>query len=286
MRKHALIFAVALSCIFAFSSCKAPEKITGSAAVSLGASSSPSSAPSPSPTPLNSELVEGTPYNDCYKDYSDSTFTYEGILMPYHCYAPKSYSPDKKYPVILALHGSGARGSDNSSQVPFFPDLLNSLSLSFYEKDPAIVIIPQCPDNGWWDGIYDTCAMKIVDIVQSKFSTDKNRFYITGCSMGGDGTWDIGIRYTNRVAAMVPVCGVRPGNGVDAEVLKDMPIWIFQGDSDTIVSPETAANWYDELTLAGNKKAKITVFPGVDHNCWPLAWSDPKLYDWLFSQHT
>ena len=36
---------------------------------------------------------------------------------------------------------------------------------------------------------------------------DTNRIYLTGLSMGGYGTWDLGLAYPERFAAIVPICG-------------------------------------------------------------------------------
>ena len=43
---------------------------------------------------------------------------------------------------------------------------------------------------------------------------DTNRVYLTGLSMGGYGTWKLGLAHPERFAALVPICG--GGNMIDA----------------------------------------------------------------------
>ena len=50
--------------------------------------------------------------------------------------------------------------------------------------------------------------LRAMDDVQRAYNVDKDRVYLTGLSMGGGGTWHLGLRYPDRFAAIVPVCAV------------------------------------------------------------------------------
>jgi len=50
-------------------------------------------------------------------------------------------------------------------------------------------------------------AIEVLDLVQSKYSTDPARTYLTGHSMGGHGTWQLGVTFPDRFAALAPSAG-------------------------------------------------------------------------------
>ena len=70
----------------------------------------------------------------------------------YVLFLPADYTPEKKWPLILFLHGAGERGTDGMKQT--------KIGLGTYVKArektfPFIVVFPQCEDtkgrvlNGW-----------------------------------------------------------------------------------------------------------------------------------------
>ncbi len=50
-------------------------------------------------------------------------------------------------------------------------------------------------------------AIEVLDRVQNKYGTDPHRTYLTGHSMGGHGTWQLGATYPDRFAAIAPSAG-------------------------------------------------------------------------------
>ncbi|KAB2655680.1 MAG: prolyl oligopeptidase family serine peptidase, partial [Verrucomicrobia bacterium] len=50
-------------------------------------------------------------------------------------------------------------------------------------------------------------AMEVLDLLQKKLGTDPNRTYLTGHSMGGHGTWQLGVTFPDRFAAIAPSAG-------------------------------------------------------------------------------
>ena len=49
--------------------------------------------------------------------YEKQTYLGRDGELPYRILLPKHYNPDIAYPLVLFLHGSGERGSDNSEQL-------------------------------------------------------------------------------------------------------------------------------------------------------------------------
>src|SRR5439155_15634374 len=58
--------------------------------------------------------------------FEEASFTYSGgeyqdEVFRYRLLRPEKIRPGKKYPVVLFLHGKGARGDDNLAQLEFLP---------------------------------------------------------------------------------------------------------------------------------------------------------------------
>ncbi len=83
-----------------------------------------------------------------FSAFSKQIFVSGRDTLNYRILYPENYKPTGKYPLIIFLHGSGERGTDNQKQLtrggPFF------LKDSIRKINPAIVIFPQCPPDNTW----------------------------------------------------------------------------------------------------------------------------------------
>ncbi|GAB1155173.1 hypothetical protein YWY31_11980 [Paenibacillus illinoisensis] len=182
---------------------------------------------------------------------------------------------DKKWPVILFLHGSGERGSDlNKVKANGLPNIVDQ-DKSF----PFIVISPQCPEDEFW-AMEKEALHAIVEHVLENYPANPKRVYLTGLSMGGYGAWHLPIDYPHVFAAVAPVCG-----GIDpskAEALRSVPIWAFHGAKDDVVPLSESQGIVDALE-AIEANVKLTVYPEGNHNAWDETYSNPDLYKWFLS---
>jgi predicted peptidase len=206
-------------------------------------------------------------------------------------------NPKRHYPLLIFLHGSGERGSDNTAQLKW--GVMNFATEQNQLKYPAIIIAPQCPANTGWTApgsnrsantapLAPTPAKSmalLLDLIK-KFKAegqiDTSRIYITGLSMGGFGTFDAIEREPGLFAAAVPVCG--GGDPAKAASLVKLPIWIFTGSEDPAVNPEFSLNMLEALWKAGARPG-FTMLPEVGHFSWLGAYTDPLMIEWLFRQH-
>jgi predicted peptidase len=205
-------------------------------------------------------------------------------------------NPNRKYPLLIFLHGAGERGSDNSSQLKW--GVLNFATEENMLKYPAVIIAPQCPANaGWIEFGNDRTAtntplsakpakpmellLALIKQVKAEGRIDTSRIYITGLSMGGFGTFDAIEREPDLFAAAVPVCG--GGDPTKAASLAKLPIWIFTGAEDPTVNSIFSLNMLNALWKAGAKPG-FTMLPEVGHFSWLGAYTDPLMIDWLFRQ--
>src|SRR5205823_5386025 len=128
-----------------------------------------------------------------------------GFTMPYRLGKPNPYNPAVKYPLVVFLHGSGESGTDNRLQVSknigtntpgsVFTTAANQA------KFPTFFIAPQSPyimvngiktPEGWTSGSdAQKAVLLLIPKLEAEFSIDPNRLYVTGLSLGGNGTWII-----------------------------------------------------------------------------------------------
>jgi predicted peptidase len=181
--------------------------------------------------------------------------------------------------VILFLHGSGETGTDGQKQVKVG---LGPAVKKQEKTFPFIAVFPQSQKRSWRADSEDgQRALRILDEVMKQYKTDPKRVSLTGLSMGGSGTWSMALKYPERWAAIVPICGWGEPN--QADKIKDIPCWCFHGDADKAVLVDRSRDMIKALHAAGAKPT-YTEYPGVGHNSWDKAYGTPELCDWLLKQ--
>ena len=216
----------------------------------------------------------------------------------YQVFVPSGYpSSNERWPVILFLHGAGERGSDGlfQTQVGIATHIRRAP-----ENYPAIVILPQVPKDSLWVGAPADAAIVALDQTLAEFRTDPDRVYLTGMSMGGQGTWNLAYKHPTRFAAIAPICGflehrllpgarsIVPRDSGDAYAalarrLGRLPTWIFHGEADPVVPVNGSRRAFEALKAAGGN-VRYTELLGVDHNAWDPAYGSQQFREWLFAQ--
>ncbi len=198
---------------------------------------------------------------------------------------------DKAWPLLIFLHGSGERGADVwkvATHGP--PKLLREPTLSPAGKALAenfIVASPQCPAGSSWD---DDGILALVDEIAAKYRVDGRRVYLTGLSLGGYGAWSAGIKYPERFAAIVPVCGggsaadIRRSLREKKPALTSLAIWAFHGAKDPAVPVAESETMVAALKKAGVTGVELTIYPEAKHDSWTETYSNTELYAWLLRQ--
>lgn len=266
-----------------------------------------------------SSAVDGASVDDFYA----GTFTHTTTIV-YRLYAPDTSTPGQTFPIVLALHGVGERGDNNTAQL--VNGVINWANDRYQTVNPSFVLAPQCPssetwvDASWSTGVYTLTpsistslgtVVALLDSLVGVLPVDTSRQYVTGLSMGGMGTWDLMMRFPQRWAAAVPVCGA-----VDTTMytsVSALPIWTYHGSADGVVPPLGTRRTMFNLALDGNP----VVFPfcavgvpscteltrpelsavadtatllyseldGVGHSAWNYAYADSVMFRWIF-QHS
>jgi len=209
--------------------------------------------------------------------YKDATGEHKYVV-----FLPSDYSRDKKWPVILFLHGAGERGTDGVSQarVGLGPVIKNRM-----DAFPFIAVFPQCEDirgrilTSWTAQSADgRRALKILDDVIKTFSVDPKRQILTGWSMGGYGTWSLAAANPQRWSAVAPLSG--GGDPQTAQRLAGLPIWAFHGVDDDVVLAQETQNMVTAITAAGGKP-RLSMLPAARHEICDSVYGDDRFIAWM-----
>jgi predicted peptidase len=202
----------------------------------------------------------------------------------YMLFTPRGYhAGDKKWPLMLFLHGLGECGDNELERVKIHgPAKLVESRPDF----PFVVVTPQrLPPPGGMKDVPTAWKpeplIQLVDHVVAQMRIDPARVYVTGLSMGGYGTWRLVAAHPQRFAAALPICGGgEPGEM--ALALRRVPIWAFHGARDQVVPLTASQEMVDAVERAGGD-VRLTVYSEVAHDSWTQTYDNPEVFDWLLS---
>ncbi|MGW0632118.1 carboxylesterase family protein [Streptomyces sp. NPDC002758] len=243
--------------------------------------------------------------------------------LGYYEYLPPGYSGGAKRPLLLALNGFGENGDGSAEQLPTLLNtgIPRLISTNGWQTDrPFVVLAPQhnypqddpryapCDDGRPFLG---SCVMRIqhdlgnppgvspcttpaevhafLAYAKAAYHVDQDRIYVTGLSCGAYGAWEHAAQYPgDGVAAMVPISGDgRPAwDAVHCDLGREA-VWAFAGDADDLVNPVGSIEPITNLQSCPSpprREAKLTVYPGVDHDAWSGTYSGSAgndIYTWL-----
>ena len=198
--------------------------------------------------------------------------------LSYYLYFPKDYKSEKnkKFPLLLFLHGGGESGDSLSTIKSNGPPKLIVEGKQF----PFLILAPQNPYKmKWWN---TRAVAQLLDTIVANNRVDKNRIYLTGLSRGGSAAWEMAVQYPDKFAALAVVCGMTP-LPYASWINKDLPIWVFHGDQDKSIPISESVNMVDKLKAMGYN-VKFTIYEGVGHNSWEKAYTNEALYSWFVRQ--
>ncbi len=207
----------------------------------------------------------------------------DGSVQPYGIWVPHDYTPDGNFPLIVQLHGIG-------------PKSLAGRRLQWGGMDVKDWIDPSAPvlvasvygrGNTFYQGQGEEDVLEVVADVQRRYSIDPDRVFIMGHSMGGAGSWFVGLRYPDRFGSITPIDAAM-GFGNAADVPENLPDWMlpqnalflpdnyFPNARNILVfmknagaGIQKASTRFSDGVVAAGGFATMESFPGMPHHWAP-----------------
>lgn len=147
---------------------------------------------------------------------------------------------------------------------------------------PGFLLFPQMLNNFWYPADIDN-VIRIVKLLQKKYNIDPNRIFVHGLSAGGEGTYEIIQRAPWLIAGALPMSAITDNNIVETgkiETIATVPIWQFQGGTDTAPKPSFTQVHIDSMRAHG-MDVRLTIYPTLGHSVWNNAYLEPDFFSWM-----
>ena len=238
------------------------------------------------------ELKEILNYMESGKDYFKSKLGRKKIgylseidssFQPYDILIPQSYDPSKKYALIIYLHGY-------QHEIQKYFDLVGDDNKSTLDSLSIIKVAVYGRRNRSYVGAAEEDVLTVMKKVQSKYSIDPNKIYLIGFSMGGFGTWHIGLNYPDLFAAISPVCAYSIIKGTKFRTsvspieyvlnAKNLPVRIYHGALDSGINVKASRKMTGRLKEM-NYNYEYIEYPDIGHDYYNTAAADKDRFTWL-----
>jgi len=188
-------------------------------------------------------------------------------------YVPEYYTPDRAWPLVMALHGGSGNGRG------FLWSWLRD-ARSF----GAIVIAPTATGNTWalMGEDSDTSNLaRILDQVRGRWNIDPEKLLLTGMSDGGTFCYVTGLESASPFTHLAPVSATfHPlmAEIADAQRLRGLPVYLVHGRLDWMFPVQVARQTHELLSAAG---AEVTYREIEDlSHCYPRE-INAEILSWL-----
>jgi len=175
----------------------------------------------------------------------------------YKILKPINFDVNKKYPVVICLHGAAQMDNDT---IKFSPTTYGKqLALPQVRLEyPAYIIVPKT--SKLWD-LNDLTMLK--DIIAGLPSVDMSRIYILGHSAGGQGTL-LFIETEPQYFAAAIACSAYGNRVKNRQGLINFNLWSMHGDADNTVPYDKDYSFFNDMK-ALKARMKFTTYFGFTH---------------------
>lgn len=222
------------------------------------------------------------------RSFKQYFINFKGQQMAFRLKFPKSYTnPDsinKKYPLLLFLHGGGEVGCNSNGGIynnerpilqggKFFRDKVDKGFYDGFLFYPQYVITDGCFES-WLTAspLYFEAMVAVIDSLSKYARADVDRVVANGLSGGGYGCFRMAGQVPKALAKIMPTSTWGPTSARNNFV--HIPIWFATGQQDPEPSPAQAESCVKSMQDIG-ANIRHTLFPTLGHNCWYQHWALP-----------
>jgi phospholipase/carboxylesterase len=191
-------------------------------------------------------------------------------------YVPEYYTPERAWPLVMALHGGSGNGRS------FLWSWLRDA-----RSRGAILVAPTATGSTWalmGDDADTPNLMRILESVRSRWNIDSSRMLLTGMSDGGTFCYVTGFERGSPFTHLAPVAATfHPlmAEMAEAERLRGLPVHIVHGKLDWMFPVQVARQTCQALAAAG---AAVTYRELDDlSHCYPRE-MNAEILHWMGSQ--
>jgi hypothetical protein len=215
----------------------------------------------------------------------DGNPNFYGPVQPYAVYVPTGYDGSAPTKLTWILHSLSEQHNQYLALAPTFVD-------QACEQRNSICATPlgRGPDM-WYFNEGELDFWEVWNRLASSFNLDAERTVLSGYSMGGWGTYKLGLANPDLFAKAVvlagpPGCGLRVvqgvGGGTGAACTSDgnstpflenarwLPYYIAHGTDDELVPISSVVEQVNEFKKTGNR-FRFELYPGMDHLAYGAA---------------
>ncbi|UHG92696.1 prolyl oligopeptidase family serine peptidase [Spirosoma oryzicola] len=225
------------------------------------------------------------------ESYSSTFISNIDGSLQYYAVTPQSATNTANSALFLSVHGAGVEAIGQAK--------------AYKPKDWGTLVAAtnRRPRGFNWEDWGRLDALEVLNIGKNRFKPDPQHVYLTGHSMGGHGTWFLGVTYPDKWAAIAPCAGyptlkeygsadgvipdssnnpmervlLRSGNQSDVLKLvsnyKPLGVYVLHGDADRTV-PVTYARQMRKLLGTFHSDLSYYEYPNGEH------WFGDQSVDW------
>lgn len=201
----------------------------------------------------------------------------EGERGGFWLYVPEYYTPERSWPLVMALHGGSGTGRQ------FLWSWLRDA-----RSRGAILVAPSSMGPTWaLSGPDEDSANlnRMVEFIRATWSVDQARMLLTGMSDGGTFTYLAGLAQSAPFTHLAPVAAAfNPLLVVmsDTGRMQDLPVFVIHGAQDWMF-PSTMANEAARTLAAAGARVSCEVIEDLSHT-YPRE-MNATLLEWLSRPH-